>query len=72
MISFPDIKAEPLDSGNPDRPVHVSDYIILLHNLTPFPVKSDDKTLETSLTLPIFVVFLLSFTLLPYKEGPCD
>jgi hypothetical protein len=35
-------------------------------------VKSDDKTLETSLTLSIFVVFLLSFTLLPYKEGPCD
>ena len=28
-------------------------------------VESNDKTLETSLTL-------LTFVLLPYKEGPCD
>ena len=34
-------------------------------------IESDDKTLETSLTLLTFVL-LLSFTLLPYKEGPCD
>ena len=34
MISFSNIKAETLDSGTPDRSVHVSDYIICLHNLT--------------------------------------
>ena len=34
MIPFSNIKAETLDSGTSD---HVSDYIIRLHNLTPFP-----------------------------------
>ena len=34
MISFSNIKAETLDSGTPDRSVHVTDYIIRLHNLT--------------------------------------
>ena len=34
MISFSNIKAETLDSGTPDRSVHVSYYIIRLHNLT--------------------------------------
>ena len=37
MISFSNIKAETLDSGTPDRSVHVSDYIIRLHNLTAPP-----------------------------------
>ena len=41
MISFSNIKAETLDSGTPDRSVHVSDYIIRLHNLTESMVSSE-------------------------------